>query len=128
MKKAIAERFDAMTAEEKLSCIPSGGGPSEFEIQSFVYESLKSKGFLVRGEVMAKCGSCQFDLVVFDQLGKPTLIVEIKRGKHVGTDEYKRIARKRNASQIQKYEKYGVPVRMIVGMAEARRFVDSMCV
>jgi len=76
---------------------------SEFEVQSHLYEILKSMGLNVRGEV--KFEHCLFDLVIYDSENKPICIIEVKKRKEgYSIDRYKK------TKQYAKYTQYGVPL------------------
>lgn len=96
--------------------IPFPGEPSEFEIQSFIYEHLRGIGLNVRGEVMTDGMLCRFDLVVFNENNKPVLIIEVK--KRAG-------GRHKSRAQVKRYEDYGVPVILIGSMSNASGLVNN---
>lgn len=104
------------------SVIPYKPTPSEFEIQSFVYEVLKKKGINIRGNVPngRKNGNpnfvkMYFDLVVYSKDNVAEKIIEIKDSENHNLD----------TKQHNKYKTVGLPVIYVRGMREARRFVNE---
>ncbi len=106
---------------------------SEFEIQSFVYQSLMSLGHDVRGEVRTTNGKSRFDLVVFVDK-HPVLIIEIK--KFTAEESQLRSPKKGRATRVRKqlrtrvvqdkkYREYELPVSWIEGMQQAVSYVES---
>jgi hypothetical protein len=124
--KKVNKQFDAMTPEERVACIPVDLEPTEFEIQAFLFESIKRMGVVVRGEVASKCGTCVFDLVVYVD-GKPAHIIECKkRKKFLGSKIAESQQASKRALQINKYSKFGLPLDVICGMEEAVQYVAKM--
>jgi hypothetical protein len=117
-RKSLAEAFASLGPEERLAYIPAGHAPSEFEIQSFLYESLKQLGYEVRGEVLSKCGTCIFDIVVYVD-GKPARIVEVKKSVRAKS----RKARSSREVQIDRYGGFGIPVDLVCTLSLAREYI-----
>jgi glutaredoxin len=113
-RKQWQERFGTLTLAERLAVIQSPSYETEFEVQAFLYSSLKLLGWHVRGELATICKSCRFDLVVFDRDGKPFRVIEVK--KRTALEASKQAAR---------YAEFGVPVSVIQGMKQAQRFIDG---
>lgn len=115
-----AEAFATLEPHEKLAYIPRpGGAPSEFEVQSFLFNELLNLGYVVRGEVATKCGTCVLDLVIYRD-GLPVKILEVKkhrRGKGSSQERKK---------QIERYEQFGVPVEGIFAMAQAKDYINRV--
>lgn len=92
--------------------------PTEFEVQAFVYSELRRIGWNVRGEVPTFAHKARFDLVVYDNMDEPIRIIEVKcerRSAKRGT---------RSGDQIgDYYDFYGVPVDLVCGMSEARKYI-----
>lgn len=92
---------------------------SEFEIQSYIYSTLKTKGYDVRGELRTRLGVCRFDLVVFVDR-KPVRIIEVKQSETAKRKGGFSSDRKKSSwSQLCRYRKYGIEVVAISGMSQA---------
>jgi hypothetical protein len=91
------------------------GEATEFEVQAFLYTSLKLLGLDVRGCVPASGGADVFDLVVYSPERTAARIIEVKKAN-----------RKALARQLKRYSRYGVPVDEVCGMREAKRYVASV--
>jgi hypothetical protein len=99
---------------------------SEFEVQAFLFSSLKALGLDVRGEVQchgafgmrSKKASCRFDLVLFEDK-EAVLVLEVKARpvKHKTSVE--------DTRQGRRYPHFGVPVRFIYGMEDAKEFLST---
>ncbi len=86
---------------------------SEFEIQAFLFASLRQMGYHVRGEVSTANQVSRFDLVVYANNNEATRVIEVKK-------DHKDHARK----QVLKYSQdYGVPVDCISSMDDAARYL-----
>lgn len=110
---------------------PKAGNFSEFEIQAFVYQAIRSLGFDVRGEVYSSNGSCRFDLVVFNVSKKAAAIIEVKSSgaKAKSRSRVPRLFRADESEydrQLRRYRRYSIPVHVIEGMAEAERWVETL--
>jgi hypothetical protein len=99
-------------------------GLSEFEVQAFLYVSLRRMGYDVRGEVMGHVRHARFNLVVYQPEGRRRLavrIIEVKRCPRAmksGT---------RCHQQAEGYyDRYGVPVDVVGGMKEAREYLNRI--
>ena len=90
---------------------------TEFEVQAFIYNELRSHGIVVRGEVRTRCGSCKFDLVVYCPLRRARVIIETKNGRSVTA----RLGRVKTRAQVRRYSEYGLPVLVVRGMKEAAK-------
>lgn len=108
--------------------IPYPDHKSEFEIHAAIYMTLLQAGINVRGEVqLYDCfglhktkASCRFDLVVFDGLNNPKLILEIK--SHVVKHKHGA----ENTRQFFKYGTFGVPVWFVYGMDDIEQIVHDV--
>jgi len=94
---------------------------TEFEVQAYVWNKLRSLGVNARGEVKTKYKGkayVRFDIAVFDG-GSLSHIIEIKRSviKHKTSWE--------NTRQGQRYNDFGVPVTILYGMEDAIKFVEN---
>jgi hypothetical protein len=95
---------------------------SEFEIQAAIYAGLKELAYDIRGEVAE--GDCRFDLVVYLEDRKPVRIIEVKKYRpNEGPKEHRNRAKQSNQCQLQKYEQFGVPVDVVAGMKNARKYI-----
>lgn len=125
-KKRVAQKqaaiCDAGSAEFML---PSVADPmTEFEVQSNLYQTLSSLGFKVRGELRTRCGTARFDLILFSDCGKPTMIIEVKR---CSKDYRTKINTKQTRrEQLTKYKEFGIPVRVVNGAKEAQNLIDEL--
>jgi len=124
-KQVLADNFDNLPLEEKVDYIHSGTKFSEFEIQAYLYEHLRRSGLHVRGELKSKCGTCRFDLVVFDAENRPSLIIEVKADKPIGPTEDKKIERGIRKKQVARYRKFSIPVDLVEGMPEAVAYISG---
>lgn len=91
-------------------------GPTEFEIQAVIWQGLRDLGINARGEVKAVfCDRAvvRFDLAVFIA-GRLVGIVEVKAGSVRRAEAWER------TRQGDRYSQYGVPVRIVFGMDEAK--------
>lgn len=99
-------------------------GPSEFEIQAFLYFELRRLGYNVRGEVGTYHSKAKFDLVIYDRKKSgrfPLRIIEVKKQRR------SREAHTKSGSQIHRYyEDYGVPVDLVGGMDEAESYLKRI--
>lgn len=84
---------------------------SEFEVQSFIYQSLLSLGIDVRGEVRSIVGI--HDLVIFEDQ-RPIRVVEVKRRQSRDT-----------AAQMRRYEGIDIRIDLVCGWEEADQYVNS---
>jgi len=107
-----------ITPEEMilLDAIEIPKTPSEFEIQSYIYNEIKKLGYNVYGEVKSISGKHRFDLVIFYKTF-PLIIVEVKT--KAATKNSKSIKR-----QCEAYLAYGTHVELICGMNEAKSFIS----
>lgn len=124
--KNTASRFDSTPVSERPSFIGYPGEFSEFEVQSYLFTELTALGFDVRGEVMSKCSTCIFDLVIFVDR-KPVRIIEVKRSRPKGG--VKSVNRKIDMTrelQRRRYSEFGLPVDLVVALREAKIYVDHV--
>jgi hypothetical protein len=97
-----------------------GTVPSEFEIQSFLYQRLLDAGHRVRGEVRCNLAGrrARFDLLTLDNEGSPVYAIEVKP---------KRGARWRvewmRTQQYRCYSAMPLPVFMVCGRHQADAFL-----
>lgn len=104
------------------------GNFSEFEVQAYIYWSLRALGHDARGEVVVRAARCRFDILVFLS-GIPVLIIEVKKRKGipcVGDRSARRKLKMQARAQIKKYSQYGLPLLTIHAMKEARAFIESV--
>lgn len=95
---------------------------SEFEVQAYIYWTLKSRGFDVRGEIVSVCKTCKFDLVVFS-FRNPVAIIEVKK-KHKKT----RNDRKHLKSQTCRYTEFGAKLIVCTGMRQAVKLCEEFTI
>ena len=99
---------------------------SEFEVQAYLYHTLRERGFDVRGEVTSRQRSARLDLVVFNRR-VAVLIIEVKR-----TLVRRNWARTRvlvpdsTGEQLEGYRRLGAPVRYVPSMSSAVEFCRSL--
>jgi hypothetical protein len=96
---------------------------SEFEIQAYIYNTLRAKGFDVRGEVTSRRGSAILDLVVFDNR-RPVLIIEVKPSAPKRNWARVKVLIPENIQeQLDDYRRiFGLEVRLVSGMVHAKEF------
>jgi hypothetical protein len=93
---------------------------SEFEVQAELYNRLKQEGLTVRGEVRGSCNDgnktvgCRFDLVIFNSLKRPVLIIECKNNR--SHDGRKTIFDRVKTRQYRKYSKFELPTFQCLSM------------
>jgi len=95
---------------------------SEFEVQAYIYHTLKGKAFDVRGEVTSRLGSAVLDLVVYDGR-KAALVIEVKAA--APNARVKALLADSTQEQLDDYRRLGVPVTLVCGMAWAIEFCKS---
>ena len=95
--------------------IPYPEKRTEFEVQSDMYQNLKSLGLNVRGEItesknISKLSNnkkgfkkCRFDIVVFNSENVAVLIIEVKRGVESNSNFTE-------SRQYRKYKMYNLPL------------------
>lgn len=93
--------------------------PTEFEVQAFLWHSLRALGVNVRGEVKAIYSgrsAVRFDLAVFRE-GSLSMIIEVKKSpiRHRTSWE--------DTRQGVRYAEFSAPVHIIYGMQQAEEFV-----
>jgi hypothetical protein len=127
-------RFHGIT--KRVSGEPSKSIPfkytwehTEFEIQAFLYASLKNAGYHVRGEVAMFSRRSRFDLVIFDSEKhgatgcryRPLRIIEVKKRRRSSRRGTK------SGNQVHGYyESFGYPVDFVCGMKEARKYLEEI--
>ena len=95
-------------------------------MQAYIYHNLLRLGYVVRGEVGTKCGTCRFDLVVY-QNGRPVRIIEIKKQKKAPGNKFtKRAVRWRQSEQFSRYGEFGLPVDTILGLSQAHGYIAAL--
>lgn len=124
-KQQQAEKFEVLPVEERVGYILHKKNPSEFEIQSFLYEGLKQLGYTVHGEVGTRCGTCVFDLVVVID-DRPARIIEMKKDRARGDKITKRRTVRARAAQVSRYASFGVPVDTVCSMREAKSYLEKV--
>lgn len=102
--------------------IPYKEKNTEFEIQSYLYQSLLDLGVNVRGNVSngrkrdrGNAPKMHFDLVIYDKENKAQKIIEVKDS----------INHRLNTAQHEKYKTTGLEVIYARGMKEARKLVQK---
>lgn len=96
--------------------------PTEFEVQAWLFNTLKELGFDVRGEIQWRDKKTRqlfrFDLVIYER-GVASDILEIKANpiSHKNGVE--------NTRQARRYRSFGIPVTFIYGYHDARAFVTQ---
>lgn len=93
---------------------------SEFEIQALIYTFLLSLQLKVRGEVRCTVGGvkARFDIVVFDERGNVSYVVEVKPGRGKRWRDHWL-----ESAQHKLYSECPVPVLMVCGDSQARDFM-----
>lgn len=99
---------------------------SEFEVQAYLYMTLRARGYDVRGEVQVfgefglrkTKAACRFDLVLFSDEKESLCVFEVKarKVKHKTTVEETR--------QGKRYPLFGVPVHFVYGMEGANEILS----
>lgn len=110
-----------LASTDSRHVVPYPPEQSEFEVQAFLYSSLKNAGLNVRGEInvrgdfgFRKRGLCRFDIVIYDEHEQPTLIIEVK------SYTFRRASKPiENTRQAKKYRQFGIPVWFVYGMHNA---------
>jgi hypothetical protein len=104
---------------------------SEFEVQAYIYWTLKAKGYDVRGEVSSRLRAFVLDLVVYVDR-RPVLIIETKSrlGKKTGGwgSEGQRLAAddaEGRRDQLAAYRTLGLPVVSVSGMEQAIAYCNA---
>jgi hypothetical protein len=102
--------------------------PTEFEIQSYLFSSLTTMGYHVRGEMAVFGHKARFDLVIFEHKKcsgtgckyRPLRIIEVKRSRTA-----KRLT-KTNVQLDGYHDRFGIPIDSIYGMGEANRYLKEI--
>lgn len=102
--------------------IPAARRETEFEIQAWLFATLRSRGVRVCGELRwcgAKREQCRFDLVRFEG-DLPAEIIEVKDTipRDLGRSELTR--------QCRRYREFGVPVTFVYGMEGATEYAERL--
>lgn len=100
--------------------IPYPQDNTEFEIQCTIVTGLRNHGIDARGEVRGSDG-CRFDIVIFKDK-YPVEIVEIKTSQRKST-RFKDGFLNEDKAQLKRYEQYGIPITMIYGLEQAKKFI-----
>lgn len=128
--KKLAEQFLTLSEEEKLGYVRySYGCPTEFEIQSHLYQTLLNMGYKARGEILSMCGSCKFDVVVFDNDEKPIRIIEVKKhkkGVSFGDRKTRQTIKKSRKEQLTRYSRFGVKIDVVNAMSGANEYIKQL--
>lgn len=110
----------------KAELVTEPNAHSEFEVQAYLWNELRSSGFNVYGEVKTvqkennKPAVCRFDIAEFSK-GKLAGIVEVKSSAICHRSEGGWSATRQGA----RYASFGVPVVIIYGMDHAIDFAAS---
>lgn len=88
----------------------------------------EGSGRIVLGspEVSTRCRTDRFDLLVFDEAREPVLIIEVKKKHGNLTKKSRQSVRLEHRCQLKTYRAYKIPVTVVEGMAEARRFIRKV--
>jgi hypothetical protein len=125
-ENARAAAFATLPPDERLKYIAVNVAPTEFEVQAYLYEQLRSLRHNVRGEIKTKCGTCRFDLVVVED-GRPVRLIEVKKGQPpINLKKVVRAVKHSRRKQIARYEQFGLPVDSVCGLAEAKQYVEQV--
>lgn len=95
---------------------------SESDTHCYLWGELRRLGYNVRSEVKVKTSqgkSVRFDLVIFKN-NLAEHIIEVKG------DRRKNVSNWENTKQGSTYKKFGIPVTLICGMANAEKFVQKL--
>lgn len=106
---------------KRRGCLKWSQNPSEFEIQSFLYWSLKEMGYVVRGEVSTHGMKSRFDIAIYPRVIEkiPVRIIEVKAQKGAGN-----INGSKAFLQRERYETdYGIPTDIVAGIKDAKRYL-----
>ena len=99
---------------------------SEFEVQAYIYHTLKAKGFDVRGEVTSRLGSAILDLVVFDDRKRPVCIIEVKAAApNLNNPRTQILVDDDTQEQVDYYRTICQRVELVCGMKWAIKFCES---
>jgi hypothetical protein len=103
---------------------PYGEAPTEFEVQAFLYAELNNLGWYVRGKQKSRCGTAKFDLLVYDEGGSVTRIIEVKKQRlNAQTASPLKNRAKSIKHQVKRYAAFQVPVDLVCGLKEAKVYV-----
>jgi hypothetical protein len=97
---------------------------SEFEVQASLWMALKAEGFIVKGEVESVCYDftayhrVSFDLVVFNELKAPIVIIECKN--------WISDCEQLKGRQARRYAMFGVPVLLCTKLANVPKVVKAV--
>jgi hypothetical protein len=100
---------------------------SEFEVQAYLWFSLRNLGINARGEVKVKFpdggkrSRCRFDVAIFED-GFLSGILEVK----ASVTKHKSERGWLGTRQGVRYNSFGVPVRIIYGQMQAESFVEEV--
>ncbi len=104
-----------------LRTVKEPADKTEFEIQAYVWCELIKKGINARGEVKAiyeNKKTVRFDIAIFKK-NKLTHIIEIKKSKIKHKSFWE------NTRQGYRYNQFGVPVFIIYGIEDAKKFIEN---
>ena len=117
MKKFVAAKRE--TVRDASLGINEPDRATEFEVQASIWIGLRACGINARGEVCVPFSGrakVRFDVAIFEE-GTLAGVVEVKSApiRHASTWERTR--------QGARYMQFGVPVRMVYGMAQAEELL-----
>ncbi len=132
-----------ITSLNRHTTIPHPDAPSEFEIQSALYQSLLSLGYHVHAEVTANSPdsgtrAARLDLVIYRRafvhyengglspVDTPVALIEVKRQRTAHTGLYARKTAERASQQYQRYARYGIPVIVCQGQSQIGPTLDQI--
>jgi hypothetical protein len=99
---------------------------SEFEIQAYIYHTLKAKGFDVRGEVTSRRGTAKLDLVVYNEHKLVACIIEVKAAApNLNSSRTTKLVDDDTQEQVDYYRTLCPRVELVCGMMWAVKFCES---
>jgi len=120
-KKKVWTPGHKETVRDETIVVKEPTRETEFEVQAYIWNELRSLGINARGEVKSKfCGRAmvRFDVAVFDDKGVLSGIIECKREGKTGDNWTE-------TRQGTRYAQFGVPIRLVSGMSQAQSLVKD---
>lgn len=120
-RTAIDARQRRAHVRDESICPTEPTRATEFEVQATVWHGLRSLGINARGEVAVQFSGRQkvrFDIAVFAD-GALVGVIEIKASPTKDIDAWK------GTRQSVRYSQFGVPVRIVCGMDQARALLHD---
>lgn len=109
--------------QAKFRCMLRSPRGSEFEVQAFLWNELRRMGYVVRGEVSCYDCRARFDIVIYENDFKPgdrwpLRIIEVKKTRRSNCNTTA------SGAQVHGYyDRFGIPVDLVGGMKEAKRYL-----